>query len=230
MKKKFSISIFGLGYVGTVSAACLAKNGNRIIGVDKDINKVELIGLGKSPIIEPKINDLLKEGSKRGLLSSTSDPKKAVLKSEISIISVGTPSRKNGSIDLSHVESVCKSLGDSIKHKNEYHTIILRSTVLPETCENILIPILEERSSKKIGKDFGFIFNPEFLREGSAADDFYFPPKTVIGFSEEKDSNLMKDLYGFTKAPFFKPHLKWLKWLSMQTMLFMLQKSFSAMK
>jgi len=201
--KSFTISIFGLGYVGTVTAACLAKNGNRVIGVDKDESKVNLIGLGQSPIVEPKINDLLNDAINAEILTSTSNVSEAIMNSDISIIAVGTPSRKNGSIDLKYVENVCKEIAGILKNKKKYHTVILRSTVLPETCEKILIPIIEKISNKKQEKDFGFIFNPEFLREGSAVDDFYFPPKTVIGCSSSKDAQLMKNLYNFTKAPLF---------------------------
>lgn len=202
-EKPISISIFGLGYVGTVTAACLAKNGHHIIGVDKDLNKVTAIGNGDSPIVEPKISDLLISSVENKTLSSTRDATKAINDSEVSIVAVGTPSRKNGSINLKYVESVSEEIGHAIKEKDNYHTIVLRSTVLPESCENVIIPIIESFSEKKAGKDFGFIFNPEFLREGSAVDDFFFPPKTVIGCSNKKDANLIKSLYSFTDAPLF---------------------------
>ena len=170
-----SISVFGLGYVGTVTAACLAHKGHNVIGVDLSSPKVEAMQAGRSPIVEPNLGDLISEGHKTGRLHATSDSEYAVLHSDISFLCVGTPSLRNGKLDLGHIEPVCREIGQILKKKNGFHLIVLRSTVLPGTAETIVVPTLEKSSGKKLGQDFGVCVNPEFMREGTAVADFLEP-------------------------------------------------------
>jgi GDP-mannose 6-dehydrogenase len=197
------ISIFGLGYVGSVTAACLAHQGYSVIGVDPVPQKVETMATGKSPIIEAKLEDIIAEQHAKGRLTACSDPIRAVLESDVSFISVGTPSKANGRLELSHVQSVCQQIGSALKMKKEFHWIILRSTVLPGTTEEVVIPELEKSSGKRCGVDFGVCFNPEFLREGSAVSDFFQPPFTVVGIPEGTNADDMRKLYEWVPAPLF---------------------------
>src|SRR5437667_9942259 len=150
-----SISVFGLGYVGTVTAACLAHKGHNVIGVDLSSAKVEAMQAGRSPIVEPHLGDLISENHKAGCLHATSDFEYAVLHSEISFLCVGTPSLRNGKLDLGHIEPVCREIGRALQKKNSFHLVVLRSTVLPGTAETIVVATLEKASAKKMGKDFG---------------------------------------------------------------------------
>jgi len=195
------ISIFGLGYVGAVSVACFADLGNEVIGVDVNPLKVDMINQGRSPIIEAGLGELIEKGITNGTIKATTDATLAVEESELSFICVGTPSNANGSLDLRYVKRVCEEIGASIKEKNSYHLIILRSTVLPGTTEEIVIPILEKYSNKKCGDDFGVCFNPEFLREGSSIKDFFNPPFTIIGTNNEADAEKVQALYDGISAP-----------------------------
>ncbi|MGD0696124.1 MAG: UDP-glucose/GDP-mannose dehydrogenase family protein [Terriglobia bacterium] len=179
--KTQSVSIFGLGYVGSVMAACLAHKGNKVIGVDVSAAKVEMLASGRSPIVEARVDELVAEGSKACRLHATTDPAAAVRDSEISFLCVGTPSQRNGKLDLSHVEHVCREIGDAIGHKDSPHLVVLRSTVLPGTTESLAIPTLEAASGKRLGEGFTVCYNPEFMREGSAVADFFQPPYTVLG-------------------------------------------------
>ena len=199
-----NISIFGLGYVGTVSAGCLAKNNHEIIGVDPNQTKVDLINQGKSPVIEKNIGDIIKEAVIKNKLRATVDVKDAVNCSEISFICVGTPSQDNGNLDLKYVESVCQEIGNILRDKNEFHIVVARSTMLPGSMVNTVIPILENSSGKIAGKDFGVCNNPEFLREGTAVYDFYNPPKTVIGESDEKSGDVLATVYAGMDAPLIR--------------------------
>lgn len=201
LKKR--ISIFGLGYVGSVTSACLASKGHQVIGVDLNEQKVEEVNNGKSPIVEEGLSDLISQGIKSKNLHATVDSTYAINNSDISFIAVGTPSKKDGSLDLTYVETMMVEIGLLIAKKSTFHTIVIRSTVLPSSCEKILIPLLEKSSSLKSGKEFGFIFNPEFLRESTAIFDFNNPPKTVIGTNSEKDAEIVSQLYGFLDAPEF---------------------------
>jgi GDP-mannose 6-dehydrogenase len=195
------ISIFGLGYVGTVSAACLAKDGHRVIGVDPNSTKVDLINAGKSPIIEEDIGELIESGVSSGLLSAVVDPAFAVAETDISLICVGTPSQRNGSLDLTYVASVCREIGEELKKKRGRHIVILRSTTLPGSMRETVIPTLESASELVAGEEFGVCNNPEFLREGTAVYDYYNPPKIVIGELESGDGDVLADLYGDLDAP-----------------------------
>ena len=195
------ISILGLGYVGCVSAACLSKDGHEVIGVDINESKVAIINDGKSPIIEPGLEELIQSGKKAGLLSATTDIKKALLNTDVSLICVGTPSRPNGSLELQNVKAISHEIGGILSEKNGPHCIVFRSTVLPGTTRTVVIPILEEQSGKKAHVDFEVYFNPEFLREGSSIKDFYDPPYTIIGGHASGGSSAVKSLYDSISAP-----------------------------
>jgi len=196
------ISIFGLGYVGAVSCACFAKEGHQIIGVDVNEHKVDLINNGKSPIVEKDLDEYIAEGNKNGLLEATTNVENAINNSSISIICVGTPSQINGNIDLSYIYKVCAQIGEALKKKEEFHTIVIRSTVVPGTVRQC-IGIIEDSSGKKHMNDFGLGSNPEFLREGTAIYDFWNPPYTIIGIDSEKSQSVLQELYKSLDAPFY---------------------------
>src|ERR1700730_11943397 len=176
-----SISVFGLGYVGTVTAACLASKENRVLGVDLSAAKVEAMENGRSPIVEPRLNELIAEAHRACRLHATVDSAAAVTQTEISFLCVGTPSLRNGKLDLGHIEPVCREIGAALKNKDSFHLVVLRSTVLPGTAETVVIPVLEQASGKRMGKDFGVCVNPEFMREGTAVTDFLEPAMTIVG-------------------------------------------------
>jgi len=201
------ISVVGLGYVGAVCSACFAKEGNNVIGVDIDPVKIDLINNKKAPIVEKDLEEYIKDGVENNRLKATTDLKYAIENSDITIISVGTPSQQNGNIDLSYIKIAAKSIGEVLKNKNSFHIVSMRSTVLPGTAK-IVINIIEEISGKKVGKDFGYVSNPEFLRESTAIWDFYNPPKTVVGTSDEKSAETFKKLYSFVSAPFFQTEIE----------------------
>lgn len=195
------ISIFGLGYVGAVSAGCLASDGHEVIGVDPNRTKVDLINGGTTPIIEKDIGEMIAKTVKDGLLRATVDVRDAVLGSDMSLICVGTPSQLNGNLDLSHVRKVCEQIGAAIKEKDTFHVVVARSTMLPGSMRAVVIPTLEQASGKKAGVDFGVCNNPEFLREGTAVYDYYHPPKTVIGETDEQAGEMLLKLYEKMDAP-----------------------------
>ncbi len=196
------ISIFGMGYVGAVTAACLAKEGHDVIGVDVSKEKIEMINAGKSPIVEAKIGEIMADVVKSGKLKATMDARAAINDTEVSMICVGTPSLDNGDVDLTYVKRVSEKIGQVLKNKKEFHTLIFRSTIPPGTTEDVVIPILEESSGKRVYLDFDVCFNPEFLREASSVDDFYNPPFTVIGVQSEGAAEIVKKMFAFLKAPF----------------------------
>ena len=198
------ISIFGLGYVGTVTAACLAHQGNRVTGVDLSAAKVEALGSGRSPIVEPKVADLIAESQKAGRLHATNESEKAVLETEISFLCVGTPSLRNGKLDLGHIAPVCQEIGEALRKKNTFHLVVLRSTVLPGTAETIVVPTLEKASGKKMGRDFGVCVNPEFMREGTAVADFLEPSITILGAADPEHSKILRDLYAWVPGRVFE--------------------------
>ena len=189
------ISIFGLGYVGAVSAGCLAKLGHNIIGVDPNQTKVDLINQGNTPVIEKDIGDIISAAVNSRKLRATTDVREAVEASTMSLICVGTPSQSNGNLDLKYVEIVCEEIGQVLRNKDDFHIVVTRSTMLPGSMRHTVIPILENASGKKAGVDFGVCNNPEFLREGTAVYDFYNPPKTVIGETDEKSGSAIAKLY-----------------------------------
>jgi len=205
------ISIVGLGYVGAVCSAALSNEGHNVIGVDVEQVKIDLINQGKSPIIEKDLDTLIEKNVKEGRLRATLDLKEAIENSDITFIAVGTPSNENGNIDLKYIKTAAQSIGEVLKNKKDFHIIVMRSTVLPGTAEDVVIPIIEKYSNKKLGVDFGYASNPEFLRESTAIWDFYNPPKTVIGASDEKTAETLEKLYSFidsNEAPLFKTEIK----------------------
>ena len=199
-----SISVFGLGYVGTVTAACLAHMGHNVIGVDLSSTKVEALQAGRSPIVEPRLGDLIAESHRGGRLRATAESEYAVLNSDISFLCVGTPSLRNGKLDLGHIEPVCRDIGTVLAKKNAFHLVVLRSTVLPGTAESIVVPTLEKSSQKKLGQDFGVCVNPEFMREGTAVADFLEPVVTVIGAAEPTHSARLRELYKWAPGRIFE--------------------------
>ncbi len=202
------ISVFGLGYVGTVSAGCLAFDGHVVIGLDPNETKVDLINRGMSPIIEKDIDEIISKAVADGKLIATLDVSKAVRESEISLICVGTPSRVNGDLDLTYVVKVCEEIGRAIRDKKDFHVVVCRSTMLPGSMSNVVIPTLETSSSKKAGVDFGVCNNPEFLREGTAVFDYSNPPKTVIGESDSRAGDVLVELYENLDAPLIRTTLE----------------------
>jgi GDP-mannose 6-dehydrogenase len=202
------ISIFGLGYVGTVSAGCLANDGNEVIGVDPMQTKVDLINRGKSPIIEEEIGEIIASNVKSGRLRATNQATEAINNTDLSFVCVGTPSQSNGNLDLRHVRSVCEQIGHALREKSARHTIIIRSTILPGTMRKIVIPTLEEFSGKRAGVDFGVCFNPEFLREGTSVRDFNCPPTTVVGQLDSASGDILAAVFAKLTAPLIRTELE----------------------
>jgi len=181
MTNTTTLSVFGAGYVGCVSAACLVKDGFKVIAVDPDLSKVAALRKGEAPIYEPGLGELVEAGFETGALTATSDYLKAVLNSDVSFCCPGTPSREDGSLDTSYVRLVAEQIGEALRVKDGYHTVVVRSTILPGTVESVVVPALEEFSGKKVGLDFGVAYYPEFLREGTAIADYYSPGAIVFG-------------------------------------------------
>jgi GDP-mannose 6-dehydrogenase len=202
------ISVFGMGYVGCVSAACLAEMGHDIVAVEPNPTKVGLINQGKSPIIEARIDDLIAAAIAAGRLRACSDWAAAVQDTEMAIVCVGTPSQANGNIDLSFVLRVCEQIGQALASQKDYFTVVIRSTVIPGTVEDAVIPALESCSGKKVGADFGVCMNPEFLREGTSVSDFHNPPKTVIGEFDAKSGEKLAQLYQGLPGPLVRTQLR----------------------
>jgi GDP-mannose 6-dehydrogenase len=202
-----AVSVFGLGYVGSVTAACLAHKGNRVIGVDRNEMKVGAIAAGQSPIVEAQVKELAAKAHAEGFLGATTNTDAAISESEISFISVGTPSLRNGNLDLTSVEQVCREIGTALRHKDAFHWIVLRSTVLPRTTESVVIPALEAASGKKNGVSFSVCFNPEFLREGTAVMDFLEPPFTVIGYLPGHNVSPVRELYAWAPTQIYETSL-----------------------
>lgn len=197
------LSVFGLGYVGCVSAACFAKEGHEVTGVDVSQTKIDIINSGKSPIVEAGISELTNEVVAAKLLRATTNAAEAVRDSEVSLVCVGTPSNANGSLDLTYIKRVCQEIGAALEAKQERHTVVIRSTMLPGTIESVVVPTLEVYSGKKAGRDFGVCINPEFLREGTSIKDFYAPPFTLIGADEEEVAMSVRRLYSKIDAPLY---------------------------
>ena len=202
------ISVFGLGYVGTVSAGCLASEGHEVIGVDPVHTKSDLINKGRSPIVEADISEIISSTVNAGRLRATDDSAHAIRETELSFVCVGTPSQANGNLDLRYILRICEQIGEALKSKTARHTVVLRSTILPGTMRKIVIPTLEEFSGKKAGVDFGVCNNPEFLREGSAVKDFRCPPKTVIGELDQASGDILETLYEKLEAPLIRTNLE----------------------
>lgn len=192
---KNAISVIGLGYVGAVSLACLSSLGHRVVGADIDARKVETIGWGQSPIVEDRLGDLLTEGVAGELLTTTTDVKRAVLETDITFVSVGTPTSEDGGCDTRAIKAVARSIGEALKEKDAFHVVVLRCSVPPGTTLRVMLPEIEKVSGKIAGAEFGICFNPEFLREGTAVADFHAPPKTVIGVTDPRTAAIIAKLY-----------------------------------
>ncbi len=196
------ISVFGLGYVGAVSTACLARDGHRVVGVDIDESKLAMIRSGISPIVEEGMRELVQSAASSGRVSVTNDVSQAIRETELSFICVGTPSRPNGSQDLSAVVRVSEQLGQALRSKHEYHLFVMRSTVTPGTVEETIRPVLESQSGKSHGTDFDLCFMPEFLREGSSIRDYDNPPFTIVGSTSERAGRTLRELFSHLKCEF----------------------------
>jgi GDP-mannose 6-dehydrogenase len=201
------VSLFGLGYVGCVSAACLARNGIPVVGVDVNPVKVDILNSGQSPIVEKDVGPFLREAVLTGLLRATADPREAVLDSDLSLLCVGTPSDENGRLDLRHMYAVAEQIGDALRQKPGWHVVVLRSTVMPGTADAVAA-IVESRSGKRRRTDFGVVVNPEFLREGTAVEDFLHPPYTILGGEDARSLDQVAELYGDLEAPLLRVDTK----------------------
>jgi len=202
------IAVFGLGYVGVVSAACLARDGHSVVGVDPNSLKVDFLRQGKSPIVEPGLEELIAAAVGSGRLVAGSDAAAAVAQSEVLVVCVGTPGQPNGSLDLSFVRRVIQQIGAQLAGTAGYKVVVIRSTLLPGSMQGVVIPMLEESSRRQAGRDFGVCLNPEFLREGSAIYDYDHPPKTVIGASDERAAAVVRELYAALSAPLILTDLR----------------------
>jgi len=204
------VSVIGLGYVGSVTAACLAARGNSIVGVDSSPQKVEFVNAGRSPVLETGVEELLSNSHHAGRLYATTDAGAAVRSTEVSFVCVGTPSLRNGRLDLSSIERVCAEVGGALKQKGAFHVVVLRSTILPGTTHGIAIPALESASGKRAGKDFAVFVNPEFIREGCAVADFHNPPFTILGADPEQSALMapVRELYDWVPSRFFETSVK----------------------
>jgi len=196
-----NVSVFGLGYVGSVSAASFAADGHTVVGVDVNPDKVASLNEGRSPIVEKGLDELIRDNAANGRLRATTSTKDAIDATDLSLICVGTPSRRNGSLDLSYLARVCEQIGQALANKPGYHVVVVRSTVLPGTTHEVVIPALERTSGKKYGTGFGVAVNPEFLREGTAIQDFRQPPMTLVGHNYKSDAQPTEALYGKVEAP-----------------------------
>jgi GDP-mannose 6-dehydrogenase len=195
------ISIFGIGYVGAVSSACLAELGHQVIGVDVSAEKVAMLARGQSPIVEAKIDGLIAAGVASGNLRATQDVAEAIADSDVSFVSVGTPSAPNGSVSLKAVDDVAAQIGRALRDKTTPHAVVMRSTVPPGTGEDRVLPILERESGRARGPMLRYYSNPEFLRESTAVDDFHHPPFTLIGAADGDDAALAREIYAAIDAP-----------------------------
>lgn len=202
------VSVFGLGYVGAVSAACLSRDGHVVYGVDSNSRKVETINSGNSPIVEDRVGELIAAGVASRRLIATASSEEAVSNTDLSIVSVGTPSLPNGDLDCRAIVRVASDIGKAISRKKSRHVVAVRSTVLPGTVRSIFIPSLENASGMEFGKDFGVCFNPEFLREGSSVKDYDEPPYTLVGGDSETDTGLVARLYENVGGAFYFPSIE----------------------
>jgi GDP-mannose 6-dehydrogenase len=202
------IALFGLGYVGVVSAACLARDGHSVVGIDPNAVKVDFLRRGKSPIIEPGLDELIASAVATGRLVAGSDYATGVAQSDVLMVCVGTPGQANGSLDLTYVRRVVQQIGEQLAARGGYKVVVIRSTLLPGSMQSVVVPLLEESSHLKAGKDFGVCINPEFLRESSAIYDYDHPPKTVIGASDERAAAIVRELYAALDAPLVLTNLR----------------------
>ncbi len=202
------LAVFGLGYVGCVSAACFAARGHEVVGVDPNALKVGLVNRGETPVLEPGLSELVADAVAAGRLRAIGDGAEAVAATDLSLICVGTPSTRNGAIDTQALERVADTIGQSLAAKTERHTVVVRSTAVPGTCEQLILPRLERASGRQSGRDFGVAVNPEFLREGSSVADFDDPPKIVVGQLDDPSGDPLAGLYEGFDAPLFRVPLR----------------------
>lgn len=202
------ICIFGLGYVGSVSAACLARDGHVVVGIDPEQTKVNLINAGETPIIEKEIGDIIKAQVEAGHLSASTEASEALTDAELIFVCVGTPSQANGDIDLKAIRRVCEQIGQALSKLEHAPIVVFRSTMLPGTMRQVVIPTLEAQSGKRAGADFGVCINPEFLREGTAVFDYDNPPKIVIGELGASSGELLAGLYATMRAPLIRTDIE----------------------
>lgn len=203
-----NITVLGLGYVGCISAGCLAQRGHRVFGVDVNPVKVDLINQGRSPIVEKHIEEIISEAVAAKCLSATTDVTAAIEQSDATMICVGTPSLENGSLDLQYIRAVAKDIGRALRHRDDYHVVGVRSTMLPGTMETVVKPLIEAESGKRAGEEFGMCINPEFLREGSAVYDYQHPPFTLIGAWHKRDGDLYESLYRDIDSPIIRTDVR----------------------
>lgn len=195
VEDKVAISVVGLGYVGAVSTACLASLGHRVIGVDIDQGKIRDIAVGRSPIHEKDLTRLLTQGVNENLISATDDLANAVRETDVTFVSVGTPTAPDGGCDYRFIELAARQMAEGLAKKRDFHVFVMRCSIPPGTTMKVMTPILEAVSGKRLGQDFGVAFNPEFLREGVAVEDFYAPPKTVIGATCDRSGEVLRSIY-----------------------------------
>ena len=203
-----NVSVFGLGYVGSVSAASFAADGHTVTGVDVNPDKVASLNEGRSPIVEKGLDELIRDNAANGRLRATTSTREAVHATDLSLLCVGTPSRRNGSLDLTYLERVAEQIGEALKDKDSYHVVVVRSTVLPGTTHGVVIPALERTSGKQYGTGFGVTVNPEFLREGTAIKDFRQPPMTLVGHNYTSDAQPTEALYTKVDAPLINTSIR----------------------
>lgn len=192
------ITVFGLGYVGSVVSACMAQDGHDVTGIDFDESKVTAINSSRSPIVEPQLEEAISEAVAAGRLQARTSAEDL---GDCSFVSVGTPSNENGSFGVSQILRVVEQIGRLLSKTDKFHVVIIRSTVLPGTVEGQIVPLLESSSGKKVGPDFGVCVNPEFMRETTAVFDYYHPPITVIGSTDERSGMVVASLYDRIDAP-----------------------------
>ncbi len=202
------LSVLGLGYVGAVSAGCLARDGHEVIGVDPEPRKVDLINAGRTPVIEKEIGEIIEEQVAAGRLRATTDVAAAIGNSDLLLVCVGTPSVPNGGIDLKYVRRVCEQIGTALRRHHGAPVVVVRSTMLPGTMRELVIPTLEANSGKRAGTEFGVCINPEFLREGTAVHDYSHPPKTVVGEFNRASGDLLTSLYACIPGPLIRTDIE----------------------
>jgi GDP-mannose 6-dehydrogenase len=202
------IAVFGMGYVGCVSAACLASRGNRVVGVDVSPEKVAMVSEGRTPVVEERIGDLIAEQVGEGRLTATTDAAAAIAETDIALVCVGTPSTASGGLLTEHLEQVAEEIGAALAGREDRYTVVIRSTLLPTTCEEVVLPRLERASGRTAGEGFGLAVNPEFLREGSSVKDFFDPPKTVIGQIDDASGDAVAALYEGLPGPVYRVPLR----------------------
>ncbi len=202
------LSVLGLGYTGAVSAGCLARDGHEVIGVDPEPRKVDLINAGRTPVIEKEIGEIIEEQVAAGRLRATTDVAAAIGNSDLLLVCVGTPSVPNGGIDLKYVRRVCEQIGTALRRHHGAPVVVVRSTMLPGTMRELVIPTLEASSGKRAGTEFGVCINPEFLREGTAVHDYYHPPKTVVGEFNRASGDLLASLYARMPGPLIRTDIE----------------------